>query len=85
MKYPGIEIKMSLKGKELEVTKNTDKEKLIEKGGPKVILEKLDEVFQKDILMENYSKMKNYFKIERESSEKNERLCNQVCESSIRV
>ena len=40
-----------------------------------VMLEKLDEVFQKDTLMENYRKMKDPFRIERETSEKNERFC----------
>ena len=70
LKYSGIEIRMILKGKVLEVTEGIEREKLKEKDEPKVILEKLDEVFQKDTLMENYSKMKNYFKMERESNEK---------------
>ena len=70
VKYPGIEIRMSLRGKALEVTEGIEREKLKGEDGPKVILEKLDEVFQKDTLMENYSKMKTYFKIEREASEK---------------
>ena len=71
VKYPGIEIRMSLKGKALEVTEDIEREKLKREDGPQVILKKkLDEVFQKDTLMENYSKMKNYFRIEREASEK---------------
>ena len=61
---------MSLKGKALEVTEDIEREKLKGEDGPQVILKKLDEVFQKDTLMENYSKMKNYFRIEREASEK---------------
>ena len=52
---------MSLKGKALEVTEDTEREKLKEEDGPQVIIEKLDEVFQKDTLMENYSKMKMLF------------------------
>ena len=70
VKYPGIEVRMSLKGKVLEVTEDIEREKLKGEDGPQVILKKLDEVFQKDTLMENYSKMKNYFRIEREASEK---------------
>lgn len=70
VKYPGIEIRMSLKGKALEVTEGIDRDELKDSEGSKIILSKLDEVYLKDTLMENYSKMKNYFKIERESSEK---------------
>ena len=61
---------MSLKGKVLEVTEDVERVKLKGEDGLKVILEKLDEVFQKNTLLENYSKMKNYFRIERETSEK---------------
>ncbi len=60
---------MSLRGKPLGVTEEVNREKLKEKGGEKKILEKLDKVYTKDTLMENYGKIK-YFKIERESGEK---------------
>ena len=70
VKYPGLEIRMSLKGKGLEVTEDIDREELKESNGPDKILRKLDEVYLKDTLMENYGKMKSYFKIERESNEK---------------
>lgn len=69
VKYPGIEIRMSLKGKALEVTEGIEREELKQAGGEKVILRKLDEAYLKDTLMDNYSKMKSYFKIERESGE----------------
>ena len=69
VKYPGIEIRMSLKGKALQVAETIDREKLKKADGPKVILAKLDEKFRKDTLTENYGKMKSYLKIERESSE----------------
>lgn len=69
VKFPGIEIRMSLRGKALEVTEGIEREELKKKDGYKLILGKLDEVYKKDTLMENYSKMKYYFKIERESSE----------------
>ena len=69
VKYPGIEIRMSLKGKALEVAEGIDREELKKKEGEKIILKKLDEAYLKDTLMDNYSKMKCYFKIERESGE----------------
>ena len=69
VKYPGIEIRMSLKGRALEVTEGMDREELKKAGGEKEILKKLDEAYLKDTLMDNYSKMKSYFKIERESGE----------------
>ena len=69
VKFPGIEIRMSLKGKALEVTEGIAREELKKTGGERVILERLEGVYCKDTLMENYSKMKYYFKIERESSE----------------
>ena len=69
VKYPGIEIRMSLKGRALEITEGIDREELKKAGGEKEILEKLDTAFLKDTLMDNYSKMKSYFKIERESGE----------------
>ena len=70
VKYPGIEIRLSLRGRALEVTEGLDREKLKTKEGPKEILGKLDEVYLKDTLVENYGKMKRYLKIERESGEK---------------
>ena len=70
VKYPGIEIRLSLQGKALEVTEGIDRIALKSKGGEKVILDKLDSVYLKDTLMENYGKMKNYFKIERGSGER---------------
>ena len=69
VKYPGIEIRMSLKGRALEVTEGIDREKLKANSGEREILKKLDEAYLKDTLMDNYSKMKSYFKIERESGE----------------
>ena len=69
VKYPGIEIRLSLKGRALEVTEGIDRDELKKEGGEKEILKKLDEAYLKDTLMDNYSKMKAYFKIERESSE----------------
>ena len=68
-KYPGIEIRMSLKGKALQITEGMDREELKKAGGEREILKKLDEAYLKDTLMDNYSKMKSYFKIERESGE----------------
>lgn len=70
IKYPGIEIRLSLKGKALEVVEGMDREALKGKDGPKLILNKLDEVYLKDSLMENYGKMKTYFKIVRDNEEK---------------
>ena len=70
VKYPGIEIRLSLQGKALEVTEGIDRIALKSKGGEKVILDKLDSVYLKDTLMENYGKMKHYFKIERGSDER---------------
>ena len=70
VKYPGIEIRLSLRGRALEVTEGMEREELKKKEGPKMILGKLDEVYLKDTLMENYGKMKRYLKIERESGEK---------------
>ena len=69
VKYPGIEIRMSLKGKALAVTEGIDRDELKKSVGEKAISKKLDEAYLKDTLMDNYSKMKRYFKIERESGE----------------
>lgn len=69
IKYPGIEIRMSLKGKALAVTEGMDREVLKKTGGGKMILTKLDEAYMRDTLMDNYGKMKDFFKIERESGE----------------
>lgn len=69
VQYPGIEIRMSLKGRALEVTEGIDRMELKKADGHKIILKKLDEAFKKDTLMDNYGKMKKYFKIERESGE----------------
>ena len=70
VKYSGIEIRMSLKGKALEVTETIEREQLKTEEGPSIILGKLDEKYRKETIMENYSKMKSYCKIERDSSEK---------------
>lgn len=70
IKYPALEIRMSLKGKALQVTEELDREELKKKIGSELILKKLDEVYLKDTLMENYGIMKSYFKIERDSNEK---------------
>ena len=59
------------------MTAGLDREKLKTKEDPKEILGKLDEVYLKDTLVENYGKMKRYLKIERESGEKM-RFHNQV-------
>ena len=70
IEYPGLEIRMSLRGKALAVTEELDRNTLKEKEGQKIILDKLDKVYKKDTLMENYGKMKKYFKMERGSAEK---------------
>ena len=69
VQYPGIEIRMSLRGRALEVTEGIDREELKKKGGDTIILKKLDAAYKKDTLMDNYGKMKRYFKTERESGE----------------
>ena len=68
--YPGIEIRLSLKGKAEEITENIDREKLCETNGEKMILKILDESYLKDRLTDKYHKMKSYFKIKRETGEK---------------
>ena len=70
IQYPGLEIRLSLKGKALEVTEEIERAVLKGEDGAKKILNKLDSVYLKDTLMDNYGKMKKYFKIERDSSEK---------------
>ena len=69
-KYPGLEIRMSLSGKALEVTEDIARETLTGKKGEQVILQKLDEVYKKDSLMENYGRMKKYFGTQRMNGEK---------------
>ena len=69
VKYPGIEIRMSLKGRALAIAEGMDREELKKESGAKAILKKLDEAYLKDTLVDNYSKMKSYFNIERESGE----------------
>lgn len=70
VKYPGLEIRLSLMGKAMEVTEGMERDKLKTSDGSRIILQKLDEIFLKDSLVENYGKMKSYFRIERDSEEK---------------
>ena len=69
VEYPGIEIRMSVKGKAYEVTAGIDRDELMKEGGEKIILKKLEEAYEKDTLMDNFGKLKSFFKIERESGE----------------
>ena len=61
VKFPGLEIRMSLTGKALDVTEGLERAELKKETGKKLILDKLDGVFLKDELTENYAKMKGYF------------------------
>ena len=70
IKYPALEMRMSLFGKAREIAEEIDRDVLKDTGGEKVLLEKLDKVYGKETIMENYGKMKAYFKIERTSDEK---------------
>ncbi|XP_064095297.1 uncharacterized protein LOC135207477 [Macrobrachium nipponense] len=69
VKYPGVEIRMSLKGQALEVAEGIDRDELKGTEGSKIILSKLDGVYLEDSPIENYNKIKNYFKIRRKSNE----------------
>lgn len=69
VEFPGLEIRMNLGGRAWEVTEDLDRDKLKGSGGEKFILDTLDKIYKKDTLMENYEKMKKYFKIKRESGE----------------
>ena len=70
IKFPGLQIRLSLKGRALDIAEGIDREELMEEGGEKIVLKKLDGAYQKDALIDYYSKMKRYFRIERESGEK---------------
>ena len=67
---PGVEIRMALRGRALDVVKDMDRNVLKQKGGDIKIFEKLDSVYKKDQLLDKYSKMKAYLKIERKENEK---------------
>ena len=69
VEFPGLEMRMNLGGRAWEVTEDLDRDKLKGSGGEKFILEALDKIYKKDNLMENYEKMKKYFKVKRESGE----------------
>ena len=68
-KYPGIEIRMSLKGRAYELTEGIGREELKKKGGEKLIIQKLDEAYLKDRIIDNYGKINSFIKIERDSGE----------------
>ena len=69
VKYPAIEIRLSLSGKALEAAEELDRDSLKEDQGEDLIFECLDKIYLRDSLMDRYGKMKDYFKIERGSSE----------------
>ena len=68
--YPGLEVRMSLRGKALRIVEEIDRDSLKKNDGPKLILEHLDKVYLKDSLVDNFDKMNQYFVITRESGEK---------------
>ena len=69
VKFPGIEVRLSLKGRAYEIVEGMDRNELKKEGGAKAVLKKLDEAYLKDTLSDNYGKIKSYVKIERESGE----------------
>ena len=69
VKYPGVEIRLSLRGRALEIAEGINREEIKKEGGERIILKKLDEAYRKDTIADNYEKLRTYIKIERESGE----------------
>jgi hypothetical protein len=70
VKYPGVEIRLGLEGKALEVGKEMERDVLKGPDGANELMEKLDKRYRKDKMMENYIKVRNYLKVERKEKEK---------------
>ena len=66
---PGIEIRFSLRGKALEVTKDISREELKSGNGKNIIMEALSKVFGRDKLMDKYFKVKSYLNLKRREEE----------------
>src|SRR5256885_6434007 len=69
IKFPGLEIKMSLEGEAFKTVDDVEIEKLVKKGGEKVIMERLEKRYGKDKLMDSFEKMTNFFEIKRGEEE----------------
>ena len=70
MKYPGIAIRMGLQGKAMDVAMGMERSVLRTKEGAEKLIEKLDSIYRKDNVLETYSKVRSYLKVERNSKEK---------------
>jgi hypothetical protein len=69
VRYPALEIRMSLKGKAYEAVKNIDRKKLGLKDGVKVLLNKLDSVYKRESKMDKLNKTIEFFRLERGEKE----------------
>ena len=74
--FLGVEIRMNLKGKALDVARNVGREVLKAKGGELTLLRKLDSVFKRDAVSEKYGKLTSYLQMERRKGEKVEDYLN---------
>lgn len=63
--YLGIEVRLGLRGRALEVSKEMGHEELKGKAGARALLDRLDRVYRKDKVNELYGKVRRYLKIER--------------------
>jgi hypothetical protein len=70
IRFPAIEMRISLKGKAYEAVKNIDREELKKKNGTKMLLKRLDELYKKDSKMEKLNKAAAFFRIEKKESER---------------
>lgn len=69
VRYPGVVMRMALEGKALDIAMGMDRDELKKTSGGGILLDKLDGVYRKDKVMETYSKVRSYLKIERGEKE----------------
>jgi hypothetical protein len=69
IKYPGLEIRVALKGKAYDLCKDIDRKELMKEDGKKEILKILDKTFKKDGRLDKMEKAMKLYKIEKQKEE----------------
>ena len=69
LKYPGLELRLALKGRALRLSENIMREDLKKKGGERKLLEILDKAYRKDKRINKILKIEEYYKIQRKDRE----------------
>src|SRR5215469_5357384 len=69
MKYPGLEVRLALRGRAYDAVEDIDREILKDRGGEKEVFRRLDKMYLKDSRMNKIEKAFEYFKIEKKAEE----------------